>query len=257
MVVIFLYNSRYSVKTRLMEAFVLAAGLGTRLRPLTNDRPKALVEVDGRSLLEINLHKIIQLGASRIVVNVHHFGNKVIDFVNSRKWDCEIVVSDERGLLLDTGGGLKKAQQLFKGDGPILIHNVDILSRIDLADMIRRHAASGDLATLAVSDRKTSRYLLFDNNSKLVGWHNTGTDEHLWAGEPREEYKPLAFSGIAVISPKLANLLPEADRPYSIIPEYIKIARDHPIGNYEHSSSDWIDVGRPETLAKSTQFTDR
>ncbi|MCQ2298425.1 MAG: nucleotidyltransferase family protein [Bacteroidales bacterium] len=234
-----------------MEAFVLAAGLGTRLRPLTNSRPKALVEVDGKSLLEINLEKIIAAGASRIVVNVHHFGEQIIEFLHSRTWDCEVVVSDERGMLLDTGGGLKKAQRLFSGKEPVLIHNVDILSRIPLTEMADQHIADNCLATMAVSERDTSRYLLFGHDKRLIGWHKKGTEEYLWADKPMEDYKPMAFSGIAVVSPEFFDMLPDAERPYTIIPCYVHAAKDHVIKGFEHNAEDWMDVGKPETLAQA------
>lgn len=234
-------------------AFILAAGLGTRLRPLTNDRPKALVEVNGRTLLEINLRRVIEAGAGRVVVNAHHFGEQVIDFVGSRDWGCEVLVSDERDLLLDTGGGLKKAQSLLGSDVPILVHNVDILSRVDLADMVKQYADSMSVATLAVSDRNTSRYLLFEDD-RLVGWHKKGTAEYLWSESPMEGCKELAFSGIAVVSPRLIDLLPEAEAPYSIIPEYVRLAKSHAISAFHHSPGDWLDVGKPETLAKAAMF---
>lgn len=237
---------------RKMESFILAAGLGTRLRPLTNHCPKALVEVADTPLLEIAIQRMTQLGVSRIVINIHHYGEQIIDFVGRREWGCEIVISDEREALLDTGGGLSKAADLFKGDGPIIIHNVDILSRIDLAKMVREHERSGSLATLAVSERETTRYLLWDDEGQLVGWHNRSSNEELWVGAARSDYKALAFSGITIIDPQLLQMLPRDRGPYPIIPEYLNIARNHRIGNYIHNASDWIDVGKPETLSRAT-----
>ena len=236
-----------------MEVFLLAAGLGTRLRPLTNNRPKALVEVNGHSLLELNINNLISQGATRIVINIHHFGEQIIDFINNRKWDTEIIISDERNLLLDTGGGLKHAMDLFSKKNPILIHNVDILSYIDLKDLMLQHSHSKSIATLAVSNRTTSRYLLFNNQNQLIGWHNAKTGEYRWSNQPTNTYISHAFSGIAVIEPELLQLLPE-EKPYPIIPEYLKIAKNHIINCIEHNPADWLDVGKPETLKQAEQW---
>lgn len=218
-----------------MEGFILAAGLGTRLRPLTNDRPKALVEVNSVTLLERTIRRLEEAGIGHIVINVHHFADKVIDFVEketSRHQDIDI--SDERDLLLDTGGGLKHAAPLFSGKDNILIHNVDILSDIDLRDVERKHRADGNLVTLCVSRRQTTRLLAFDDNGLLMGRAAEG----------------LAFSGISIVSPELFALLPEADHPYPVIDEYIRLSREgHRIGSYQHSPDHWLDVGKPETLA--------
>ena len=151
-----------------MEGFILAAGLGTRLRPLTDDRPKALVEVGGATLLEHTIHKLERAGIRHLVVNIHHFADKMVDFIGSRTWEATIDVSDERDLLLDTGGGLKQAATLFSGRENILVHNVDILSDIDLREVERAHCEQGNLVTLCVSKRQTKRLLAFDANGLLV-----------------------------------------------------------------------------------------
>lgn len=217
-----------------MEGFILAAGLGTRLRPLTNDRPKALVEVDGVTLLEHTIHTLEAGGIGHIVVNVHHFADKVIDFISNHTWQATIDISDERELLLDTGGGLKKAAALFSGKDNILIHNVDILSDIDLQDLEHHHKEQQNLVTLCVSRRKTKRMLEFDEEGHLLGRAAEG----------------MAFSGISVVSPELFPMLPEADHPYPVIDEYIRLSREgHSIGSYVHSPDHWLDVGKPETLA--------
>ena len=237
-----------------MEAFLLAAGLGTRLRPLTNDRPKALVEVSGKTLLEINLNNLIQQGATRIVVNVHHFADKVIEFIKQRSWEAEILVSDEREMLLDTGGGLKKASTLLSGKEPVLIHNVDILSRLNFAELVRQQVRTKAIATLAVSPRETSRMLLFDEEGALVGWHNRNKEEYIWSRSEEIFSSELAFSGIALIQPQILEMLPPATNPYPIIPAYLDIAREHLIDHYSHSPSHWLDVGKPETLAKAYEY---
>lgn len=223
-----------------MEGFILAAGLGTRLRPLTNDRPKALVEVGGMTLLERTIRRLEEAGIRHIVVNVHHFADKVIDFVNTHTWQARTDISDERDLLLDTGGGLKHAAPLFSGRDNILIHNVDILSDIDLQAVERHHRSEGNLVTLCVSRRKTKRLLAFDERGLLVGRADEG----------------LAFSGISIVSPELFALLPEADRPYPVIDEYIRLSQaGHRIGAYLHDPAHWLDVGKPETLKQAEQWT--
>lgn len=239
-----------------MEGFILAAGLGTRLRPLTDDRPKALVEVGGMTLLERTIRRLESAGINHIVINVHHFADKVVDFL-SEKWKVEsatghqppatgyqlpatITISDERDLLLDTGGGLKHAAPLFSGRDNILIHNVDILSDLDLQAVERHHRSEGNLVTLCVSRRKTKRLLAFDERGLLVGRADEG----------------LAFSGISIVSPELFALLPEADRPYPVIDEYIRLSQaGHRIGAYLHDPAHWLDVGKPETLKQAEQWT--
>ena len=222
-----------------MEGFVLAAGLGTRLRPLTDDRPKALVEVGGKTLLQHTIEKLQAFGINHIVVNVHHFADNVVSFLRSRQWRCTIDISDERNLLLDTGGGLKHAAPLFSGKENVLVHNVDLLSDIDLCDVEAQHKRDGNLVTLCVSQRQTKRLLEFDADGLLVGRAERG----------------LAFSGVSVVSPALFALLPEADHPYPVIDEYIRLSRSHRIGCYRHSPDHWLDVGKPETLEKARQWT--
>lgn len=237
-----------------MEGFILAAGLGTRLRPLTDDRPKALVEVGGMTLLEHALHTLEAAGIEHIVVNVHHFADKMIDFIESlrakeskRHKVCQIDISDERDLLLDTGGGLKHAAPLFSGHENILIHNVDILSDIDLRDVEERHRKQGNLVTLCVSRRQTKRLLEFDADGLLHGRADTAHLSPLSSA--------LAFSGISVVNPELFALLPDADHSYPVIDEYIRLAAEgHRIGSYLHAPDRWLDVGKPETLALAKQY---
>lgn len=222
-----------------MEGFILAAGLGTRLRPLTNDRPKALVEINGVTLLENTIRRLEAAGVEHIVVNVHHFADKVIGFLGSHSWHAHIDISDERNLLLDTGGGLKKAAPLFSGHENILVHNVDILSDIDLQEVESLHKRQGNLVTLCVSRRQTKRLLAFDTEGRLCGRADEG----------------LAFSGISVVSPELFALLPEADHPFPVIDEYIRLSHEGlRIANFIHPADRWLDVGKPETLALAQTF---
>lgn len=237
-----------------MQAFLLAAGLGTRLKPMTETKPKALIEVQGKPLLQLNIENLESQGATRIVVNTHHFADQVAHFLASRRWKAEIVISDESNLLLDTGGGLKKSAPLFSDSEPIVIHNVDILSHIDLAELSETLLSSDDIATLAVSRRDTSRQLLFDPQHRLVGWKNAATGETLWATSPTEAATAFAFSGIAAIRPLLLHLLPPADHPYPIIPAYLQIAATHSIGQFLHPKEEWLDVGKPETLQQAQQW---
>ena len=237
-----------------MQAFILAAGLGTRLRPLTNTKPKALVEIQGTPLIKIAIENLIHHGATRIVVNIHHLGDQLLDYLLHNQWDADILISDEREQLLDTGGGLKKAQNFFLSNEPILIYNVDILSHINLANAITQHIDSMNMATLLVSNRNTSRQLLFDSNRQLTGWKNSTTKEAKWVKEPLNSYEQKAFSGIAIIQPELLELLPPADHPYPIIPAYLNIARNHRISYFEHLPQDWLDVGNPETLQRAQNW---
>ena len=162
-----------------MRAFILAAGLGTRLKPLTNSVPKALVKINDKTLLEILIDKLILSGFNKIIINVHHFANQVIDFINQNNFSAEIVISDESDKLLDTGGGLKKAAWFFDDGKPFLVHNVDILSNIDLKKMYNFHLQNNTLAALAIRKRKSTRYLLFTDDNNLCGWMNEKTGEQI------------------------------------------------------------------------------
>lgn len=237
-----------------MQAFLLAAGLGTRLKPLTDTMPKALVPVAGTPLLEHISQKLIHSGAERIVINAHHFADQIIDYVNHHEWQCDMLISEEREMLLDTGGGLKKAQHLFHPNTPILIHNVDILSNANLQELVRAHAHHD--VTLLVSERKTTRYLLFNDDMRLVGWTNIQT------GEVRTPYpdldisqcKQLAFSGIHVFSPGLFPLMNDYPEKFPIMDFYL--SRCHEIGIYGVTQPQLrlLDVGKCDTLVEAEKF---
>ena len=243
-----------------MNAMIFAAGLGTRLRPLTNDRPKALVEVNGKTLLEHNIVKLKVAGFDRIVVNIHHFGEQIIEFLNAHdNFGIDIRVSDERHQLLDTGGGIKHAIPLFDLTQPILIHNVDIISDIDLRNLYVKHfdnasmhdGASPSGATLAVHQRKTSRYLQFTDDMRLCGWTNVKTGEV--KGELGEAF---AFAGIHVIDPSLLPYLLAQDADvFSIIDFYLKVCNEIAISGADVTGREWVDCGKPEALAKAAQLT--
>ncbi len=224
-----------------MEAFVLAAGMGSRLRPLTNDRPKALVEINGKTLLEINLLKIAAVGIKHCVVNVHYMADKLVEFIEAREWPMDVTISDERDMLLDTGGALKHASPLFSGKEPVLVHNVDVLSDIDLTELFDYHRKKGNLVTLFTKDRDSKRKLLFDKTGRLRGRSGLSDENNLI---------PLAFNGISVVDPKLFDLLPADDHPYPIIDCYVELSKTHSIGCYT-SSCQWLDVGTPEAVEKA------
>ena len=229
-----------------MRAFILAAGLGTRLKPLTNSVPKALVKINDKTLLEILIDKLILSGFNKIIINVHHFANQVIDFINQNNFSAEIVISDESDKLLDTGGGLKKAAWFFDDGKPFLVHNVDILSNIDLKKMYNFHLQNNTLAALAIRKRKSTRYLLFTDDNNLCGWMNEKTGEQIKT-ENDNCCNKFAFSGIHVIDPKIFSLMPEDD-VFSIIKLYLSLISKHKLRGYVDNESFWMDVGKTENL---------
>ena len=234
------------------RAMVLAAGLGTRLRPLTNDRPKALVEVAGRTLLEITLMRLKSFGVEDVIVNTHHFAEMVEGYLAAHGgFGMRIAISRE-DMLLDTGGGLKNAAWFFRdSEEPFLLHNVDVLSGIDLAGMAGFHAERGALATLAVQTRETSRPLLFDEHGQLCG--RVLKDGEREMARPAEQAKALAFAGIHVISPRIFDLLSE-DGVFPIIPAYLCMAAaGEKISAYRAEGAYWRDLGRPESIAAAEQ----
>jgi len=238
-----------------MKAMVLAAGLGTRLRPLTNDRPKALVEVAGRTMLEITLERLRTCGVSEVIVNAHHHADMLIDYIRAHGgFGMHVEVSREEELL-DTGGGLKKAAWFFTESGseePFVLHNVDVLSDIDLVRMVRFHEQRGALATLATQDRATSRYLLFDGQGELCG-RQAGRDGEPELARPCPSAHPLAFAGIHVISPRLLSQLTE-DGAFSIISAYLRMAGEgERICAFRSDAYRWRDLGRPEHVAEAAR----
>ena len=227
-----------------ISAMILAAGLGTRLYPLTADKPKALVEYHREPLLEHVLRKIITAGIQHIVVNVHHFPDLIIQYLKEHPHDAEIQISDERDYLRDTGGGLKFAEPLLADSENILLHNVDILSDIDLGQLIAYHENHGALATLAVRRRKTSRYFLFDEEMRLCGWRNSKTGEEI-ISQQTVTYQELAFSGIHVVHRELIKQIPSAEKQ-SITPIYIDLAKTNLLKGFLHNEGHWKDMGKFE-----------
>jgi NDP-sugar pyrophosphorylase family protein len=235
-----------------MKAMILAAGLGTRLRPLTDDRPKALVELGGRTLLEITITRLRDFGVREIIVNVHHLADKVVDYLQANgNFGIRIEVSRE-DLLLDTGGGLKKAAWFFleKGtDEPFLLHNVDVLSNFDLGRMIEFHNKEKAVATLAVQKRESSRQLLFNEQSELCGRRIENAEAEI--SRAASGYQELAFCGVHVISPRLLSMI-EEDGVFSIIPSYLRLAgRNEKIVAFRADEYCWRDLGRLEDLERA------
>ena len=239
-----------------MKAMIFAAGLGTRLKPLTDHMPKALVPVAGKPMLEHVIRKLIAAGCDEIVINVHHFADQIIDFVKANhNFGITIHISDETDMLLDTGGGIKKASSFF--NEPFLIHNVDILSNIDLKSLYEYHLTSGNDATLLVSPRKTVRYLLFDEGNQLCGWVNKDTlqtkpEGFVYQPEVQKEY---AFSGIHIVSPSLFNYMGENwTGKFPIMDFYLQTCQEAQLGGYAKEDLQLIDIGKPETLAVAEEF---
>ena len=235
-----------------MNAMIFAAGLGTRLRPYTNDRPKALVEVNGKPLIEWAIRRLRYCGFDTIVVNVHHFADQVINFLEENKgFGAHISISDERDLLLNTGGAIKKAQALL-GDEPFLIYNTDILSNYPLDKFYQDHLKSAALASLLVRQRQSSRYLLFDEAMHLCGWKNVKTGAEKIARDTVLK-EPLAFSGIHVLSPGIFKRFPDTS-VFSIIDVYLKAAESLVLRGVKDEESIWLDVGKVPALAKAEQL---
>jgi NDP-sugar pyrophosphorylase family protein len=240
-----------------MKAMILAAGLGTRLRPLTDDRPKALVEVAGRTMLEIAISRLRVFGVHDVIVNVHHCAEMIVDYLKANEdFGIHVEVSREE-ILLDTGGGLKRAAHFFLNSSgslqePFILHNVDVISTIDLGRMMQFHSEQAGLATLAVQDRATSRYLLFDKWGRLCG-RRTGHDAKTEVARPALEVQALAFSGIHVVSPHLFAKMDE-EGAFSIINVYLRLAaQGEEVVAFRADEYYWRDLGRPENLEQAAQ----
>lgn len=227
-----------------MKALILAAGLGTRLRPVTNSIPKALVVSGGKTLLQHAIEHLKKNGIREIIINVHHFPDQIIDFLNRHQnFDVEIAVSDESGQLLDTGGGLRKAGWFFAGHEPFVVRNVDIISDIDLRNMEDFHNHFEALATLAVRNRKTSRYLIFDENHLLCGWKNVSTGQTILPRTSGNQFHDYAFSGIQIMKPEIFSKITEEGK-FTIINLYLRLCADERILGYLEMDSKWKDAGK-------------
>lgn len=234
----------------MFNAFIPSAGLGTRLFPLTKDKPKALVAIGGKPLLEHQLLKMKQAGVEEVVVNVHHFAEQIIDFLAVHdNFGLKIHISDERVELLNTGGGLKKALTFFQNNLPVLVHNVDVFSDLPIGKLLNAHQELDALATLVVRNRETSRYLQFDEQQQLCGWLNvkTGEEKIVRNAEIAQKY---AFSGIQVVSPHITPKILEQGA-FSVIDLFLRLAQTENISAFVDSESRWMDLGKYEQIAEA------
>ncbi len=242
-----------------MKAMIFAAGLGTRLKPLTDSMPKALARVANKPLLQHTIETLKAAGFDEIIINIHHFGEQIIDFVQAHNaFGIRIEFSDEREQLLNTGGGIKKAARFFDDGKPFLIHNVDIFSNVDLRQLYTTHLNNKAAATLVVSERATTRYLLFDEKATLCGWINKKTGEtksHIPDFNPAS-YKEYAFSGIHVLSPSNFKHMHKFPDKFSIIDFYLAISREETIKAYVLKNLSVVDIGKIDTLKKLNKTID-
>jgi len=255
-----------------MKAFILSAGLGTRLKPMTETIPKALVEINGKPLLQSLIENLKKNGCTDFVINVHHFADLVIDFLEANQnFGVTIEISDERETLLDTGGAILHAKKFLENEPFFLMHNVDILSDIDLDNMAKHHVKSGALATLAVRDRESGRKFLFDESLRLRGWQNekTGQVRHceqseaiqsitdcfaslaMTVKEANGRLTPLAFSGIHIINSEIFKHINQRGK-FSIVETYLDLAKTFDIRGFQHDDDFWLDVGKPQDLEQAS-----
>jgi mannose-1-phosphate guanylyltransferase len=240
-----------------MRAMIFAAGLGTRLKPLTESTPKALIKINNYTLLELQIKKLKAEGFDNLIINVHHFADKIRDFLKHNDYfDCSIEISDESEILLDTGGGLKKAAHFFSKEEPFLVYNVDILSNIDLNKLMQTHRSSSSIATLAVQERKSSRKFLFDKSMNLCGWMNEITGEKIISRETQKQPLPFSFSGIQIIDPKIFKYFPNKD-VFSLVELYLNSAKKEMIAGYLHDKDEWMDFGKVENLNEAEKIFNR
>lgn len=236
-----------------MRAMILAAGLGTRLKPFTDSHPKALAVVNKKTLLQRNIEYLHSFGISDIIVNIHHFPNQIRDYVrNHNGFGANIVFSDETDAVLETGGGLMKASWYLSDSDPFVLMNVDILTDMNLIRMIEAHQKQKHIATLAVTRRNTSRYFLFDDSGQLVGWENTKTGEKK-ISRSAANYVPKGFSGIHVLSPKIFEVITETGK-FSMTGVYLNLAKRYNISSFDHTGTKFIDVGRPESITEAEKI---
>ncbi len=249
-------------------AMILAAGLGTRLKELTHDKPKALVELNGKPLLQHCIENLIANGFFHIVINVHHFGEQIMDFINQHRFDAAIQISDERNQLMDTGGGIIQATPMFKDSKAVLVHNVDIISNVNLREMATQFIDSEDDAWLLTQDRETNRKLLFDAENQLIGWTNKAEQRYKWVGKsalrclgcaqlpqaqgPSSIHYEMAFSGLHIFRSDLFGTF--ECKPQSVIDLYLELAKTNRIVSKPIHPDFWFDLGKPEQLQSAETY---
>lgn len=239
-----------------MKAIIFSAGLGTRLKPYTNNTPKALVPLNGKPLLWHAIQAVAKAGISEVVINIHHFGQQIIDYVKANEFPISITFSDERDELLETGGALHKAKQLLQNHGSFLAMNVDVISSVDIEKVIACHQNHNPLATLVVRRRQTSRYLMFNEAMQLTGWQNISTSEQKVARLDFDQSTPYAFSGIQVISSRIFESMEETGK-FSIIDLYLRLAKTEEIKGYLDQSDYWLDLGKPGQIEEAESILSR
>jgi MurNAc alpha-1-phosphate uridylyltransferase len=233
------------------KAMIFAAGLGTRFKPWTDSHPKALAPVNGKSLLQRNIEYLQHYDITDVVVNVHHFPDQLINEIKVNKgWGSNVIISDEREELLETGGGLLKARSLLEGE--FLTVNADILTDLDINDLIRYHHQKNALVSFGITDRKTSRYFLFDDDNRLCGWRNKKTGEEIIAIQ-KPNLREMAYSCVVCFSPQIFDLIPQRGK-FSLVATYLSLAPQHMIVGYDHSGGKFVDVGKPESVALAEEI---
>ena len=227
---------------------IFSAGLGTRFKPWTDTHPKALALVNGKPLLQHNIEYLQKYGITDVVVNVHHFADQIIEAVQKNKgWGSDVLISDERNEVLETGGGLLKAKDLLQNAEPFITLNADFLTDLNIDDLITFHKNKKALISFGITSRKTSRYFLFDEEKRLCGWRNTNTGEEKIA-VVKENLKEMAYSCVVVFQPEIFELIPQRGK-FSLVETYLTLAAHHPIYGYNHSGDKLVDVGKPESVA--------
>jgi len=231
-----------------MKGMIFAAGLGTRFKPWTDNHPKALALVNGKSLLQRNIEYLQKYGITEVVVNVHHFAEQIMEAVHKNKgWGSTILISDETNEVLETGGGLLKARHLLEGDEPFVTVNADILTDLNIKRLLDYHKDYKPLVSFGVTNRKTSRYFLFDEYDRLCGWRNKKDGDEILA-IPKAKLVERAYSCVVVFEPAIFSLIPQRGK-FSIVETYLSLAKDHLILGYDHTGDKFADVGKPESVA--------
>lgn len=238
------------IKIQDAKAMIFAAGLGTRLKPFTDNHPKALAAVNGKTLLERNIDYLHGFGITNIVINIHHFADQIQQFVKRySNTDIHIELSHEVDGPFETGGGLAYAASFFKGSqDPFVLMNADILTNLDLNGMFEFHQKINPLATLAVSKRESSRQLLFDDQMRLVGWKNNKTQDTKWVDAEQLSSESFSFSGVHILNPDIFELMPSTGS-FSITDVYLKLASNNQVIGYDHTGDVVVDVGKPESVS--------
>lgn len=234
-----------------MKAIIFAAGKGSRLGRITQDQPKALVKIGGKTLLEMAIRKLVKYGFDEIIINIHHFADRIEEFLEeNNNFGARIELSDERQQLLETGGGLMKAAWFFDDHQPFLTYNVDVLTTLDLSTLLRVHRSTGALVTLACQERTTLRYFLADDQNHLAGWENTETGERIGVLNSRGAVKRVGYSCISVVNPEFFNHITEKGF-FSLTPVFLRLTKNHPVMIYRHNKDYWTDIGNPDRLEKA------